>query len=122
MSIFTSRYLKGHSIMADASRIIGKDGDPFQGMPWQVKAVAIVGAPILISLFLIWSIDSRLVGTVNDNHSQLQTIRTEAVEHDKRVSASFEQLKEQSNTNERLLRMICFGVQKTEEAKQGCWK
>ena len=108
---------------------MGEDNNPeeqgtsiLSGMPWYIRAIAIVGVPSLIAISLIWSIETRMVSTINESHQRLVELTSLETAHDRRVTENFTGLQRQGDTNEQLLRMICYGVQKTEEAKQGCWK
>ena len=96
--------------------------DIFGGMPWWVKAIAVVGIPSLISVGVVYTNEYRLAINVASNGKAITELQSLTSEHDRKVRESFTILEIQGKENEKLLRMICMGVQKTEEAKQGCWK
>jgi hypothetical protein len=100
----------------------GELKDPFFGMPWFIKAVALIGVPSVISLLLVWSIQVKVSDTVYSNAQAIHEVRLEAIAHDVRVQTSFAEIKQQGQVNERLLRMICSSLAKTPELSQNCWR
>lgn len=58
------------------------NGDGFwSGMPWYVKAIAVVGVPSLISIGVVWSDRVQLVDRIDAQTRLLATIQLEAKEH-----------------------------------------
>lgn len=95
--------------------------DFFSGMPWYVKAVAVVAVPSLISLGVVWNNETRMVAKVEETRIRVERLEVQTSEHDKAVKEDFLRLTESGKTNERLLRLICSGVA-PKEAKSACWE
>jgi hypothetical protein len=96
------------------------NGGLWGGMPWWVKAIALVGVPSLISIGVITSDRVQLSGEVRANGDKLNRIETGAVTHDSRVWLRFDELTEASKETNRILLAGCVNDAKTMEARERC--
>lgn len=95
-------------------------GSLWDDMPWWVKAVALVGVPSLISLGVIYSDRVQLAYTVNDTHSRLQRVESDAAAHDRAVSLRFDRLGEQTSETNRILTATCVNAAQTMVDRDRC--
>ena len=94
--------------------------DPFRGMPWMVRAVAILGVPAIIALGAVWWGANVIGGTVAENYTRLTTMAGADALHDQLVRTQLEELRRQGATQTRLLRSICQSVAKTDVQRDKC--
>jgi hypothetical protein len=92
----------------------------WQDMPWWVKAIALVGVPSLISIGVIVSDRTQLAQTVNDSHSKIQRLESDALAHDARVLVRFEELSRKTEETNRILTATCVNAATTMEARERC--
>ena len=90
------------------------------GMPWWVKAIALVGVPSLISVGVITSDRMQLSGVVNANSDKLTTIQTVQQAHDSRVWLRFDELSRATAETNRILLAGCVNNAQTIEARERC--
>lgn len=99
----------------------------FHGMPWWVRAIALVGVPAVISLWLVGLTTGTLATAVSDNGKKIsandQRIAELAADDKSRgeqVNLRFEQLQRSAETQTRILRSICQSVAKTDIQRERC--
>jgi hypothetical protein len=51
------------------------------GMPWYVKAIAIVGVPSIISIGVVWSDRMQLIARIEENRAILLQVQVEQRKH-----------------------------------------
>jgi hypothetical protein len=90
------------------------------GMPWWVKAIALVGVPSLISIGVITSDRMQLSGVVNVNGEKLSRIESQAITHDSRVWLRFDELSRATAETNRILMAGCVNNAQTIEARERC--
>lgn len=95
--------------------------DPFSGLPWYIKAIAIVGVPSLISIGLVWNNEIQLIRKVEDTQTVVERMKIDYDTHDKYVRDTFNELTKQGKENKRLLQLVCYGVVK-DSRKEDCFK
>lgn len=98
----------------------GNGRDLFSGMPWWVRAIALVGVPAIISLWLVGLTTGTLATHVAENGAKVDTISADAKRHDDRVTLRFEALQRSADTQTRILRSICQSVAKTDLQRERC--
>jgi hypothetical protein len=81
--------------------------DPFAGMPWWVRAVALVGVPALISMGLVWFGAQSIATNVAANGTKVAAVSQEMQLHDAKVQTQFEELRRESAVQTRYLRTLC---------------
>lgn len=87
--------------------------DSDNSLPWQVRAIGIVGVPSAIALFLVWSL---VVGQAKDGGDQRKTL----TEHATAAAAHAIESKETGQRLERYLQLICVNTAKMDTEKAAC--
>jgi hypothetical protein len=90
------------------------------GMPWWVKAIALVGVPSLISIGVITSDRMQLAGVVNANGAKIDTLQSVTTVHDSRVWIRFDELSKATQETNRILTATCVNAAPTIEARERC--
>jgi len=90
------------------------------GMPWWVKAIAIVGVPSLISLGVIWSDRVQLVDKIDAQVKILYDMRMEARSHVERDNETNNAILEATRETNRILLAGCVNGATTIEARERC--
>ncbi len=104
------------------SRTVGRrpaDLDPiFQsnGMPWQVKAVLLIGVPSVIALYLVWSLVHGVIPVL----LQGQTTMNQILMAMQSVSQEHVSSRQQTDTMIAILRANCVNNSQTAEARERC--
>lgn len=98
----------------------GNGRDVFAGMPWWVRAIALVGVPALISMGLVFYGSLNIAGNVTANGHAVAMLAQDAQLHDQRVMSRFEQLQRSADTQTRILRSICQSVARTDLQREKC--
>lgn len=98
----------------------GNGRDPLSGMPWQIRAIFIIGVPSAIALWLTYVGTANISQNVRTNGDALAIVRSEAALHDQRVRAQFDELQQSAITQTRILRSICQSVAKNDLQREKC--
>ncbi len=96
------------------------NGGLWGGMPWWVKAIALVGVPSLISIGVITSDRVQLSGVVNSNGQKIDSLQNLTTVHDSRVWIRFDELSRATAETNRILLAGCVNDAKTMEARERC--
>lgn len=92
----------------------GTDGGGDNTMPWQVKAIGVVGVPSAIALYLVFSIVS---AQQRDGGSLMNTINS----HAGAAAVHATESKEQGLRLERYLQLICVNTAKSDLDRTNCF-
>lgn len=99
----------------------------FSGMPWWVRAIALVGVPAIISLWLVGLTTGSLSSAVADNgmkiaanDKRIAEMAADDKHRGEQVTMRFEQLQRSAETQTRILRSICQSVAKTDLQRDRC--
>jgi hypothetical protein len=94
--------------------------DPLSGLPWQVRAVTLLGVPSVIALAAVYWIATGVQTTMLQNQQLIVEVRQAEQLHDQNVRAKFSTLERQGEVLTRLLRSICQSVAKTDNQRDKC--
>lgn len=94
--------------------------DPLNGMPWQVRAILLLGVPSVIALAAVWWGAGVIGVTVADTQRLLLELQQHEQLHDQNVRTNFIGIQRQTETQIRLLRSICASVAKSDVARERC--
>jgi hypothetical protein len=94
--------------------------DLFSGMPWWVRAVALVGVPTIISLWLVGQTTGELARNITKNKEISEVIAQRQHEQDESVTRRFLALERYFETSIRLQRIACRGSARTDAARDKC--
>ena len=110
-----------------SSRRRTTDYGPFAGMPWQVKALGIFGAPTLIACYLVWLLGNTMLASVVSTqrlvveHVGQQTAQTQAMASQAQAQATMlGSLERQNDEVIRILRTACVNDAKDNGSRERC--
>lgn len=90
---------------------------PFSGMPWWVKAIAVVGFPIALSIVLLWFNQVAVANTLESLDSR--TTGIESVAHDN--NQILKGLQESKDMDSYRLALMCNSLVEPS-VKSECWR
>lgn len=86
------------------------------GMPWQMKAVALIGVPSAIAVYLVWAMVSTVVSSVDIT----QRMMSEHVASTSILSSDQTALRRQNEEIIRVLRTSCVNAAKDNTGREQC--
>ena len=94
--------------------------DPLQGAPWWAKVIFVVGAPMALVMWLVWSDRMQLRTVVETNGAVISEVQSFSHAHDKKVIERFDVLSKEASETNRILLAGCVNDAKTESARNNC--
>lgn len=94
--------------------------DLFSGMPWWVRAALLVGAPMAIMTWLVWSDRVQMRDQVTEARTILTGMVISDAAHDMKVTVQFNQLATESRETNRILIASCVNNATNDAQRNAC--
>lgn len=94
------------------------DAGGVDGMPWQVKAVGIIGVPSAIAIYLVYSMVQGVVPAI----ANVQTTTNSLVLAMGELTKDHAAVRMQNESMIRILQATCVNAAKTNEERERCFR
>lgn len=90
-------------------------------LPWQVKAIGLIGVPSVIALFLVYNLVDVRNSDARTNATAMNGLATAISAAAAQAVAHTLESREQGQRLERYLQLICVNTAKTDDQKRDCF-